>query len=232
MTMPSTIGAMTPLLATDEYIATLCYGDFAVLTPGSNLMASGTDGVFQSTDLWTLTSATNDFAALGVVVGHIVRLEGGAPQNPAFKGSGQFFAVGSVATGRVTLRRVGQGDGKGLPPSPAGGLAAVKFTVATLNPQIEDVTFDLYRQFGIDPKIAPRSPTWVYDLRDLQELCGLTVLYRQYLADTRTKEGDFAFKVRDFRERMEKAGRRCQVRWGPNGNNQAPISVFGTKIVR
>lgn len=217
------------LYATDEDIAIRCYSDFTVLTPSSSLLIAGADGVFDAADLWTLTSATVDFAARGLAVGHVVKLT--KPQS-AFKGKGEWLAVGAVAAGSVTLRRIGMDDGVGQPPSPIGGLTAVEFSVATLAPQIEQCSDELNRRFGIDPAFAMRAPSWIYDVRELREACMTTVLHRQYTVDARQKDGDFAMKIRELCSARDAAIGRLQVRWGPTGNEAPPTSMFGMRIVR
>src|SRR4029077_5216092 len=97
------------------------------------------------------------------------------------------------------------------------GLAAVVFTVNTLDPQIEEASFDLKRRFGIDELVAGRSSYWVYDLRDLRMATVLSVLLDRYTQETRSDKGDFALKIGRIRQQLDDVLGRVQVRWGPTG---------------
>ena len=70
-------------------------------------------------------------------------------------------------------------------PGPVRGATGVEFLIATLDPQVEEASFDLNRRFWIDPNIAGRTPGDVYDLRDLRQACVLTVLAQRYASETR-----------------------------------------------
>ncbi len=168
--------------ASDEDIALRASADFAALCPRDQALASGVDGAFAAADPWTLASASVDFAALGLTPGLVVRL--GKPTS-AFGPGGELFAVGAVATGRITLRRKGQAAGVGQPPSPPAGLTGVEFSIRTLGPQIALAGYDLDRRFGIDDSIAGSRSVDLYDPRQLREAVVLTVLARQYLDQAR-----------------------------------------------
>ncbi len=119
--------------ATDEDIALRASTDFSALCPRDQLFASGTDGSFASSDVWTLTSASVDFAAYGLKPGQLARL---TKPTTAFGPNGELFAIHSVGTRAITLRRKGQEAGVGQPPSPQGGLTGVEFSVRSLGPQL------------------------------------------------------------------------------------------------
>ena len=116
--------------ATDEDIALRASTDFIALCPRDQVLATGTDGVFDPSDPWTLRSTSVDFAAFGLVPGLLARLT--RPTN-VFSPNGEIFAIHGVATGAITLRRKGQlPAGIGQPPSPPGGLSGVEFAVRSL----------------------------------------------------------------------------------------------------
>ena len=104
--------------ATDEDIALRASTDFSALCPRDQVLAVGTDGVFAASDLWTLTSASVDFAAFGLKPGLLARL---TKPTTAFGPNGELFAIQSVATGAITLRRKGQAAGVGSPRSTKAG---------------------------------------------------------------------------------------------------------------
>lgn len=220
---------LATVYADDESIAVRAYGDFAALVPRDQVLAQGVDGVFQGSDLWTLTSASQNFQTQGVAVGHIVRLY--APTT-VFKGHGNLFAVGSVNGNAITLRRPGKGDGVGLPPSPSGGLGGVSFEIKTFDPQIEDVSYEINIRYGIDPTWATAAPGMIADLRVLRQATVLTVLVRAYSTDARSKDGDFARKIAEFRQALSDVLGIVQVRWTQAINIPPPSSKFTTRIGR
>lgn len=213
----------------DEYICSLIPGDFAALVPKDQVVAYGTDGVFSSGDLWTLSSATVNFQNQGVKVGHVVQLIG----PPAtFSGSGTKLAVGAVSGSTVTLRRIARPDTIGQPPSPIGGLTGVSFKVVTFDPQIEDVCYEINNKFGIDPNFMLSAPPQIYDLRQLQRAAAITVIVRAYRTDTRSKDGDFSLKLYRFENELSNALGLVQVRWNQLNLNPPTNNRFNTRLSR
>lgn len=168
--------------ATDEDIALRASTDFSSLCPRDQVLAVGSDGVFASTDLWTLTSASVNFAAFGLAPGLLARLTKPAS---AFGPNGELFAIQAVGSGSISLRRKGQAPGVGQPPSPSGGLTGVEFAVRSLGPQLALASYDIDHRFGIDECIAGRRSVDLYDPHQLREAVVLTVLYKQYLDQSR-----------------------------------------------
>jgi hypothetical protein len=220
---------LTTVYATDENIAIRASGDFAVLCPDWQKLAYGADGAFVAGAPWVLTSASVDFAAAGVTAQHVVLFR---KPSTSFKGSGELLAVDSATASAVVLRRLGSALNVGQPPAPAGGLAGVEFLIATLDPQIEEASFDLNRKLMIDPNVAGRTPADVYDLRDLRQACVLTVLAQRYAAEVRGSEGDFALKLAQVRQELTEVLARLQLRWGPTGTDTYATNWFSTRIVR
>jgi hypothetical protein len=230
MSLPTDPAELASVYCTDEDIAVLCSADFATLVPKDQIIAQGTDGVFQSADLWTITSTSVNFAGQGAQVGHIVQLTG--PANP-FKGSGVKMAVSAVAADRVTLRRIGKTTGWGQPPSPSGGLTGVSFTVTTFGPQIEYASYEINSRYGIDPNFALVAPTQIYDLRALQQMTTLTVVVKAYRTDTRSKEGDFAKKLMAYQQELSDVLARADLKWNTiTGENPQPATRFNTRASR
>jgi hypothetical protein len=227
MTQP--IAPVSTVYCTDESICKLIHDDFAALAPHDQLLAAGTDGVFASNALWVLSSASANFSGQSVTVGSIVRLTG--PRG-FYKGDGNKYAVSSVSGGSVTLRNVGQQDAVGQPPGPIGGATGISFVVATFSPQIELVSYELNTKFGIDPNFSLISPDRIYDLRALENACALTVIVQALSTSSRTKDGDFAMKIRIFQERLSGALSICQVRWNQLNANPPPTNRFSTRFSR
>lgn len=215
--------------ATDENIAVRASGDFAMLCPDWQKLASGADGVFTAASPWLLTSASVNYASAGIASGHVILL-----RKPAslFKGSGELLAVDSASGQGVVLRRLGAACNTGQPPAPPAGAAGVEFSIATLDPQIEEASFDLNRRFGIDPNVAGRTPADVYDLRDLRQACVLTVLAQRYAAETRGNQGDFALKLSQIRQELSEVLARLTLRWGQSGSDERSTNWFCTRVVR
>lgn len=231
---------LATVYASDEDLAIRCDADISILTPNSNLLAGGSDGVFNSVDPWTLTSASNDFQAQGVVVGNTIKLlsavdsSGSAPKkvSPFGGSSGVLMAVGAIAGHSITLRRLGLGDGVGVPPG-VTDLAGVTFSIETLAPQINQASDELNRRFGIDPRSAFNSPTGIYDVGVLKEACMLIVLIRKYIGDLRTKDGSYQDKIRELIAARDDVFARLMIRWGTTPDAPLPTPVqFGTRVSR
>lgn len=220
---------LSTLYASDEDVAVRATGDFAILAPAWQKAAQGTDGAFAPGSPWTLVSESVDFSAAGVHDGHVVQLRKPAT---AFKGAGELFAVARAAGGSLTLRRIGSAEGLGAAPAPASGLTGVEFLIATLDPQIDEASFELNRRFNIDPLLPGRTPADLRDLRELRQACVLSVLVQRYAAETRGGEGDFALKLQHTRTEHSEALARLELRWGSGPSDRSSSSYFSTRIVR
>lgn len=214
--------------AVDEDLFVVGGADWATIVPRSNRMAAGVDGVFAANQPWTLSSASNNFASQGVTAGMVVELRG--PET-LFR-TPQYLAVETVTTSSITLRRPGSPTGEGLGPGPAAGVTGVTFTIHTLKPQIENAAFTLNERYAVDPRLAGRKPSDIYDQRIFRRLTALWVLYNQYANLNRAKTGDFADKVQWYREEYESELASAALRWGPTGNDQPTTTRFGTRLSR
>ena len=219
----------TPVYATDEDVCVRAGGDFVTLCPSWQCQAAGNDGVLSTGPPWSLTSASVSFGNNGVSPNNVVQLTG---PKQYFPGGGALLTIDTVSGNVVTLRRLHKDVGVGQPPCPAAGLAAVSFTVATLDPQIEEASFALKRRFSIDETILDRASSWIFDARDLRMATVLTVLLERYIAESRTDKGDFARKVGLIKSQLAEVLDRVQVRWGPFGNSAPPSTLFSCKISR
>jgi hypothetical protein len=229
---PGAASPWTPLgivYCTDEDVALRACGDFQALCPPSQLLASGTDGAFLAGAPWFLTSASVDFAASGIARGHVVQITG---PRPFVMGQGPLFGVDSANASGVVLRRLGQATGVGMPPGPAAGMTGISFAIATVGPQIESCSYDANQQFGIDPAIAVKSPSWLYDQRNLQQWVVLSVLRRLYGTEARTKEGDFPQKLKQVGQDLDDLKDRLVIRWGPAGESEEARTSFGARYRR
>jgi hypothetical protein len=218
---------LASVYCTDEDIALRCLGDYPALCPDHQKLAAGTDGVFPSADRWKLTAATVDFTAAGVHAGNVVQLTAPRAQ---FRNDGELFIVESVGSdGAATLRRLGKGAGVGQPPAPAAGLTGVAFEVLTLDPQIEQATYEIQQWMGVDTTYPDRTP---YDPRSLNLLCVLWVLQRMYALQARKREEDFGLKLEQIKEELEDLKGRLSIRWGPQGLSGRAGGVFGARAGR
>jgi len=219
----------SPVYCSDEDVAVRASGDWFLLAPAWQQMATGTDGYFSSGSPWILNSTAVNFASNGIAANQVVQLSG---PKPNFPGSGQLFAIDSVSSSAVTLRRLHKDLNVGQPPAPAAGLAGVTFTINTLDPQIEEASFEIKRRFGIDENIAYRTSSWIYDQRDLRMATVLTVLLARYTQEARTDRGDWVRKINLIKTELDIVLDRLQVRWGPFGNSAEPTTLFSCKISR
>lgn len=228
--------ATTPAYCTDEDVAVYSPGDVEILTPAGATLAAGTDGVFDALTPWTLTSASVDFEAQGVAAGMLVVLKGGTNGGEGggqtIKGSGVHFAVGSVATTSLTLRRIGFPDGVGQPPGPAAGATAIDFRVCSLSPQIGQASDQLNRLYGIDAASLCHTVDDLRDRKDLELATVLTVLINQYGMGTRTGDGDFAAKLKTLEARLAAVTSRVQIRWKPTTCCLPPAGPSRVRILR
>jgi hypothetical protein len=227
-TLPS---QTSPVYASDEDILVRAGGDYALLVPPWQIMATGTDGVFLTGTPWVLTSTAVNFATNGVQPNQVVWLT--APKT-AFPGGGHLLAIDSVSGSSITLRRPHQDLGVGQPPG-AGGVTSVAFSVPTLAQQIEEATYDIKRRFAIDDNTGTnvnRQSAWIYDQRELRIATVLTVLFDRYTQETRSERGDFVIKAQKIRQQLDDVLSRVQVRWGPFGNSAEPSTIFATKLAR
>lgn len=215
--------------ATDEDVVALAGADFQVLADRWHKFASGADGVFVAGDPWTLTSASNDFVAQGLLANMVVQLLKPAAN---FPGSGDLLAIEAVSARSLGLRRVGEAAGVGQAPAPAAGLAGVVFLVTSLRRQIEDTSYLLNEQFTIDPNLPLRSPGDIYDLRVMRRLTVYQVVLRQYASQNRSAKGDFADKVAYYQEAYQAELAAAALRWGARGTLEPATSRFSTKVTR
>jgi hypothetical protein len=228
--------------ATDEDVALRASADFSALCPRDQVLATGSDGIFTVSDPWTLTSTSVDFAAFGLQPGQVARLTKPAS---AFGANGEMFAIQAVATGAITLRRKGQPVGVGQPPALQAGLSNVEFAVRSLGPQIALASYDLDRRFGIDDAIAGRRSVDLYDPQQLREAVVLTVLYKQYLdqsrqfagkiADQSETPGDvYAAKARIAKAELDEVLDRIALKWNEANVDARAIATtrFSTRISR
>jgi hypothetical protein len=208
--------------ATDEDIAVRAPGDFAALSPAHQVIASGTDGVTSGA---TLYSASASFLVAGIASGSIVSLSADATGL-----SPTLMAVDSATSTTLTLRRIGSASDAIGQPFPAN--SGIAYECRTFGPQIEDASYDLDRRYGIDANFLDRSPSILYDLRELRQATVLSVLVRQYTSEARGDSGDWAAKLKLARADLGDLLDRLTVRWGFLGASQAPSSRFNTRITR
>jgi hypothetical protein len=224
-------GSLSTIYCTDEQIAIRAGGDFVLLCPKWQKIAFGGDGVFSAGSPWVLSSASAAFTAAGVSPGNVIWL---SKPNSAFKGSGELFGIDSVTATTATLHRVGMASGTGLPPGVAG-VNGVEYTVLTLVPQIEDVSFWINRLWNIDPNVPGRQPTDATDLRDIRDFCVLTVITRRLVTEMQDKANNaWALKLQGYREELGIIQIRIDLRWNKtNTSDNTPVSrLFSMRIVR
>lgn len=219
---------LATVYCTDEDVAVRACGNFPQLAPAWQTLAKGTDGAFSTLDPWTLTSVTVDFAACGISAGHVVVLK----KTGTFSASGDQFAVAAASGNSLTLRRVGKGAGVGQPPAPAGGLSGVTFSCATMDPQIEDASYEVNQEMGIDPGTLAKTPGDLYDLRQLRQLTVLTVLERVYADNVQGPNTAFALQYKQVCDALDRLRAKAVVGWGAHGLGRNPTTVFSGRTSR
>jgi len=208
---------LATVYATDEHLAIRAAGDFNTLAPEDQAIASGTDGVISSGDLWTLSSTAVNFETQGLAVGNVIVLKHNTNRT-AYGPSGDRFAVDSVSGSSVTLRRLGQPSGVGQPAAPVGGLSSIIFSALTFYPQIEDQSWQINRRYGIDENsLIAKRPADLADQRDLRTLCVLMVLHSLYVAKARGGNANGAEwwqKAKAIKDELDIVEARISIRWG------------------
>jgi hypothetical protein len=234
--LPIPIPGQVQVYCTDEDVAIRSPGDFSVLCPEHQTLATGTDGVLTtgtSGTSWNFASASNDFVAQGVLSGCVLELQK-TRGSGVVSGMDAMLAVDSIAGPHdLRIRRIGAPAGRNpgpLSPTTSG----LTFLVATLYPQIENAAYEINQRYGIDAKIPYRDPGSAYDLRQLRQLNVAMVLENQYEAMSR--EGDdkdeFARKWKHWGNIREKLESGVSLRWGQSGEDQAPTWRFGARTSR
>lgn len=226
--------ALAVQYCTDEDIAAVALEDFTAIVPRSARIAEGTDGVFDADDRWTLSSATNDFDALGCLPNQVVALGPLPKANFGKVAGGELLAVNAVASGGVQLRRVGLALGRGAPPSPAGGLTGVHFSIQTFASLIDQASREANQAYGIDPDATGRTPDDLKpsSLIDLKYWTVLTVLQAAYVQASKTNDSDFKLKLALNEKKLNQVSARLSVLWGPSGDSAPPSGRFGGRAVR
>jgi len=223
--------------ATDEDIAIRAPADYLALCPSDQLLASGTDGLFLASDLWTLRSPSVDFAGSGVLPGQVIRLGGAAVAGA----HGELYVIAVIGSGGLTLRRVGQAPGVGRPPAPLSGLSGVEFVVRTLAPQIDRASYDLNHRFGIDEAVTGRRSADLRDPRSLTDATVLTVLSRRYFDQARRFAGNadgpedwYGVKARATKIELDDLLDRLVLRWNSltDPSRSSPTTRFSTRLSR
>lgn len=228
------MNVLTTVYATDEAVALRASADFALLCPRDQVLAGGTDGVFDSSDRWTLVSPSVNFSQQGIAPGQVVQLLG---PTTIFRPPGDVLVVASVDQNSIVLRRKGQAAGVGQPPAPLTGALNVEFLIATLGPQIENASYDLNRRYGIDDLIAGHRASDLYDLREVREATVLTVLQQRYLdlsCGGDATDGSLASKAGAMQRELDALLARAVVHWGDTRDRRALSSVnrFSTRLER
>lgn len=235
--------------ATDENLKARIGPDFLALVPSDQKVASGTDGVFTTLDRWTLVSASTSFVNQGVAAGMVIHLSTDASTASPFGANGEAMAVdgcSSVTPNDVLLRRIAMEVGAGYPPGPAAGLTRVRFLIATLNPQIEEASYNLNNELGINTLTT--VPVSFWDIREVRSVVVLRVAYQQYIVMARgmaasgqgASATDFFRKAADYKAELEETRARLVVHWGhisgtgggPATPTRAPYTRFGMRISR
>jgi len=222
-----------PVYCRDDDVANAAGADFALLLPDAADVAFGIDGLFDASDRWTLTSVSSDFAAQGVTAGQVCSLSLPAASRPhEWTSDGELFVVDVTPTeaGSVTLRRLRANSGQGVPPSPAAGLSGVTFAIKTLFGKIEEASFELNRELGIDANIPGRSPSDLRDVRDLRMAVVEKVLCDAYFDQVRSPDDVFAKKHQIIKSRLDRRMARLSVRWSNDDQETQP--AFGTRLER
>lgn len=132
----------------DEDVARISTGDYAILAPKCLHLVEASDGAIDAGS-WVLTSASTDFAALGIQPGHVVILNTrvvGAKTLPMGKLA---YGVTTVSGTTCTLHPLGYAAAIGRPPGGTEALTGITFSVPSVIGVIADESVDVRTLLGI-----------------------------------------------------------------------------------
>lgn len=215
-------------LCVDEDIAILDQVGYPDLVPPSQQVAASDDGVFEAGSRWTLSSDSVDFDGQGVQPGHVVRLT----RPPEVFGTGLLCAVDAVASGSITLRRLGRAAGVGQPPAPAAGVEEVSFEILTFGPQITLESAEVRRAYDLD-RLPDRELADLYEQgEELRRLTSLRVLRWAYTVNQVGKDSDGQARLTYVAKSLAELEARLTLRWGSTGETAQPETRFSRVRVR
>ena len=197
---------------TDEAIAAEASADFVLLCNRRSL-GTGADGSFAAGSPWQLSSGTVAMQSQGIAEGSVAWLRTPASQ---FGQAGELYGVDSVSGSTANLRMVNQKAGIGNPPAPSSGLSGVSFSFPTLAAQIEIASYDLNMRFQVNDIIAGRMHVNLWDPRELERVCVLTVLYKRYMELARMSEQGqdlYYAKSRTYKQELDDQLARVTIHW-------------------
>ncbi|WP_435021262.1 hypothetical protein TA3x_002281 [Tundrisphaera sp. TA3] len=220
-------------LATDEDIALRASSDVMALCPRDQTLVSGSDGVIAPDDRWTLASPGANLAGVGLQPGQLIHL---IRPTSAFGPGGEVLVIHQVTPTGVVLRRKGQLAGVGQPPAAATG---IEFAVRTLGPQIVRAGQEIGRRLGIDDRFPGRRAIDLGDPTEVREAVVLTVLYRQFLDQSRQSSGAgdrpddwYSAKARMIKAELDERLSGLALRWSSNANGAGETIRFGMRMTR
>lgn len=209
-TSPS--GPLSIVYCSDEHIAVRAPDDWLTIVVKWQQLAYGADGLISGSTPWRLSSPSVDFVAGGVGYGHVALL---TTPTTRFAGGGELYAVDSVDRHHLILRRLGKLSGVGRPPGTNATINGITFEIDTLDPQIEEASFNINQQWGIgNIQIPGRDPKQLLDMRDIRALTVLTVICDRLTAQVNPSAGASAtIRLRAFQAALEDVTSRVRLRW-------------------
>lgn len=187
------MAAFDGLLATDEDVAWVAGGDYALVVPRWSTKAMGTDGNFSALARWELGSASTPFDQRGIVPGHICVLG----KESSVKAE-EVLGVAAVVSNAVTLKRVGQAPGEGDPPGPTAGAVNQPYRFPTCEPMLRVASREVRRSLRI------KDDAWMEAASDLTQAVVLYVLAELYDAQWRDMgNSSWRSKAKEKRGQLE-----------------------------
>jgi hypothetical protein len=215
--------------AIDEDLAIRELVDLPLICPRDQVLALGTDGLFQAGDPWTLRASGVAFDSRGIRGGELVHLSGPTSR---FRPPGELLVVESAGVEWLRLRRKGFSVGEGSPPGLDAGLEGVEYAVMTLRPQLTDASHEIARRLGISDLVEGRRPSDLEDvgaLRDVVVLCVLHRLHQSMAREAGRNPDIFAMKAERLKSELGETLSRLVLHWA---GSAIPSSGFQTRIGR
>lgn len=200
--------------ATDRDLLVLEPNLFRDIAFASQLLASGTDGAVSGT---SFTSASADFAAAGVAVGHIVRLDELAVE-----------VVEVVSSTQLTISLLRARADDAPVPAPPG--ASIPYVVRSFLPQLEMLHRQVMRAAGIEPDGAgePSDAATVEDVLNgdeiaLVEALGALESIFASAASMLADEPYLRLRAASYRDRFSSIRQRARVRLDLDGDGVVDV---------
>jgi hypothetical protein len=196
---------------------------FGELHPAWQVLAAGTGASLSGT---TFTASGADFVSAQVSAGGVIHLQS---SDGSLDGTFEIVSIDSATGLTVSVIRADSEDDPIAPPS----ATEITYRVSTLEPQANEVGFQLTECFGIKPG-NPASSYEASDVLDasvLKQASTFGVISSVYaMLATKAEDENFWKKSLYYQRLFEKARQRCRLSIDVDGDGTADVTKVGTSV--